>query len=93
MLKPGGDMLLTFLAYHPLYEIYENMGKNNKWSKYMQNLKQFVTPLQNLEHPEKYYDKLLRKIGFNVHLCKTDNRKYTYANLEVLRSEYMTFLY
>ncbi|XP_044254916.1 juvenile hormone acid O-methyltransferase-like [Tribolium madens] len=84
MLKPGGEMLLTFLASNPIYDIYEGMAKSNKWGPYMNNLKKYISPYHHSDDPETELENLLKKEGFITHLCRVENRLYTFPNFSVL---------
>ncbi|RZC33710.1 uncharacterized protein BDFB_004499 [Asbolus verrucosus] len=84
MLKPGGDMLLTFLARNPIYDIYENMAKSNKWAPYMNNIKKYISPYHHLDNPENELENFLKKEGFISHLCRVEERSYTFPSFSVL---------
>lgn len=88
LLKPGGDMLLAFLASNPVYDIYENMAKTKKWFPYMKNYKKYVSPYHYSKDPEFEMETLLKNQGFQTHLCKVENRSYVYPSFNILSSEY-----
>lgn len=92
MLKPGGEMLLAFLASNPIYDIYEGMAKSNKWEPYMNNLKKYISPYHHSEDPETELENLLKKEGFITHLCRVESRSYTFPNFSVLSSMKLLFL-
>ncbi|KAJ8946514.1 hypothetical protein NQ318_004649 [Aromia moschata] len=85
MLKPGGDMLLTFIVRSPVYDIYRAMVQNNKWQPYMKNE---VTKNVYAEYkePEKVLEKLLRDTGFICHVCRLEKRTFVYRNMEVFKN-------
>ncbi|XP_017772157.1 PREDICTED: juvenile hormone acid O-methyltransferase-like [Nicrophorus vespilloides] len=85
LLKPGGDVLLTFLANNPIFHIYEVMAKNPKWSHYMKNYELFISPYQHCEDPEKVFETMLIEEGFSVHQCKVVERNYTFPDMNVLK--------
>lgn len=85
-LKPGGDILLTFLASNPIYDVYKNMAKNRKWKPYSKI--DFIAPYHGSSEPEKQLRKLISDNGFEVHVCKTENRIYTFPNMEIWRSKF-----
>jgi len=85
MLKPGGDILVTFLATNPIFDIYESLSKNGRWESYMENFKKYVSPYQNSENPETELEKLLKDVGFEVEVCKVEPRIYVYPNVAVLK--------
>lgn len=86
MLTPGGDMLLAFLASNPIYDIYENMAKSNKWAPYMHNVKKYISPYHHSEHPENELEDILKKEGFVSHLCRVEDRTYTFPSFQILSS-------
>lgn len=85
VLKPGGDMLISFLATNPIFTIYENMSKNNKWKPYMQNIKRYISPYHHSENPVQEFSEIVVDTGFECHLCKTIDRSYTFPNFTVLK--------
>ncbi|KAK4886611.1 hypothetical protein RN001_002882 [Aquatica leii] len=85
MLKPGGDVLLTFLASNPIFEIYESLSKKGRWESYMENFKNYVSPYQYSEDPGKELEDILKEVGFEINLCKVDERIYIYPNVAVLK--------
>lgn len=86
MLKPGGDMLLSFLASNPVFNIYEKMSQNLKWKPYMKYMKQYLSPFHNSKNPEEDMEKILSEIGFVSRFCRVQERTFTFRNLEVLKS-------
>nr|QNT17933.1 juvenile hormone acid O-methyltransferase [Colaphellus bowringi] len=87
LLKPGGDMLLTFLASNSIFDIYLNMSKIKKWKPYSK--KDYIAPYHGLKHPEKQLEKLMQKIGFVCSLCKVENRIFVFHNFDSLRKSVM----
>ncbi|KAF2903031.1 hypothetical protein ILUMI_03149 [Ignelater luminosus] len=85
MLRPGGDMLLTFLASNPIFEIYESLSKSGRWESYMENFKNYVSPYQYSSNPDKELKELLEEVGFQTQVCKVEERIYVYPNAAVLK--------
>ncbi|XP_023011797.2 juvenile hormone acid O-methyltransferase [Leptinotarsa decemlineata] len=83
ILKPGGDMLLTFLASNGIYDIYLNMAKNKRWKPYSK--KEYIAPFHGMKNPEKQLEKLLKKSGFKCNVCKVENRLFAFRNLDSFR--------
>ncbi|CAG9819632.1 unnamed protein product [Phaedon cochleariae] len=83
LLKPGGDIFLTFLAKTDLYQIYKNMSKNKKWKSYTK--KEYISPYHGLANPEKRLEKLLVSTGFTTTLCKTETRSFIYPNFDIYK--------
>jgi len=38
ILKPGGEVLLVFLASNPIFTMYERMAERTEWAEYMKVL-------------------------------------------------------
>lgn len=88
LLKPGGDMLLSFIATNPIYSVYEKMFKMDKWKKYMQDVKKYISPLQHSKNPEEEYEKLLSDSGFTTRFCTVQDRKFTFTTAETFLRKY-----
>lgn len=87
MLKADGQIMLTFLAKNPIYDIYEEMSKMEKWVPFKKDLKKFVSPYHNSTDPEDEVRTLLKKVGFHVSVCRSERRCYSYPNLATLNGE------
>ncbi|XP_025831792.1 juvenile hormone acid O-methyltransferase-like [Agrilus planipennis] len=85
MLKPDGDVLLTFLANNPIFEIYKQLSQQGRWHSYMNDINQFVSPYQYSPDPQGDLEKLLRDTGFTNIVCKVKHRIYVYPNVITLR--------
>lgn len=86
LLKTGGDMLVGILARNPVYDIYRIMSKDKKWSKYMTNVKQYISPYQYSVNPADDLRKLLASCGFKNIYVNAHDKCYTYEGSEALRS-------
>lgn len=84
LLKPNGDVLLWWSPNKR--NAYEELAKNDRWSKYMTDIDRFIPQYQYWEHPETEFQRLLNECGFtncSVKVYdKTDNRSY-----EAMRSK------
>lgn len=89
MLKPEGDILLTFLASNPIYDVYRNMAKHKKWKQYSKT--DLIAPYHGTDEPEKQLRKILVDSGFDVLVCHVENRTYMFPNMDVWRSKYFNF--
>lgn len=90
LLEPNGDMLLWWSPNKR--NAYEELAKNDRWSKYMTDIDRFIPQYQYWEHPETEFQRLLTVCGFtdcSVKVYdKTDNRSY-----EAMRSKCWTILF
>lgn len=80
-------MLLTFLADSPIFSIYENMIKLNKWSNYMQKASKYISPFQHSKKPKEEYEKIISEIGFKSIFCRVEDREFTYNSVKSLQSK------
>lgn len=87
MLRNDGDILLTFLASNPIYDVYRNMAKRKKWKQYSGH--DFIGPYHGLKDPEKQLRKILIDCGFDIHVCITEDRTYMFPNMDIWRSKYL----
>ncbi|XP_060530778.1 juvenile hormone acid O-methyltransferase [Cylas formicarius] len=76
MLRPGGDVLLSFLGNHPLYDIYENLSKKIQWAPYF--LKDFVSPYHHSKRPEEDVNIFMRQSGFIGCNCVVETRRFVF---------------
>lgn len=90
MLKTDGDILLTFLANNPIYDVYKNMAKHKKWKAYA--IKDCIAPYHGSTEPEKQLRIVLVESGFDVHICRVEDRTYVFPNMEIWRSKYSIYL-
>lgn len=93
LMVPGGDILLTFLATNPIFQVYEILAKDAKWSKYMKNVTKYISPYQNVPHPDNEFRDLLTEVGFEIEICKFIERTHVFDSVNVLKSEYENVTY
>lgn len=86
LLKPGGDMLLMFLVQHPIYDIYKEMAKDSKWTKYMTDVHRFISPYQYSKDPVEEFRKLLVSGGFSENSIEIRDKSYIFEGVDALKS-------
>lgn len=79
-------MLLTFLADSPIFSIYENIAKLNKWGNYMQKVLEYIAPFQHSNNPKEEYERIISETGFKSIFCRVEPREFTYNNVKFLQS-------
>lgn len=89
LLKPEGDMLLVFLAGHPLYDIYKTLSLENRWAEYMTDVDQKISPYHYSEQPAEEFQKLLSDCGFKICDVQMHNKEHVFDNAEQLKSKIM----
>ncbi|KAI8042966.1 juvenile hormone acid O-methyltransferase [Drosophila gunungcola] len=86
LLKPeGGDCLLAFLASNPVYEVYKILKRNDKWSTFMQDVEQFISPLHYSVNPGEEFSQLLNEVGFEQHNVEIRNEVFVYEGVRTLK--------
>ncbi|XP_017780257.1 PREDICTED: juvenile hormone acid O-methyltransferase-like [Nicrophorus vespilloides] len=69
LLKPGGDIQFMFVERSPIYDIYESMASNPKWSRFMEDANLYISPYHHCEDPVTIYKNILVEEGFTVNEC------------------------
>jgi hypothetical protein len=64
MLNPGGQLFLTIIANTAVYDVYENMARMEKWSRFSANVKDYVSIISPFEQSAKEVGKLLGESWF-----------------------------
>ncbi|KAG4074700.1 hypothetical protein HA402_008798 [Bradysia odoriphaga] len=64
LLQPGGEVLMTHIQNHPLFEHYADMSERPKWSPYRVDMKRFIAPYFRKENPEKELYMRVERAGF-----------------------------
>ncbi|KAJ8730693.1 hypothetical protein PYW08_002106 [Mythimna loreyi] len=85
LLSEDGECFMIFLAGAPVFDVYRVLARNNKWSKWLQNVDRYVSPYHDSKEPEKEVKKMLEKIGFVDYDVQCKNSVYVYEDLHVLR--------
>ncbi|XP_038118763.1 juvenile hormone acid O-methyltransferase [Culex quinquefasciatus] len=85
LLRAEGDCLLTFLARNPIFDIYYQLSKTDKWKKYMSDVDRFISPYQYCENPSEEIGKILSSVGFNKYKIQIMDRIYEYKGIDSLK--------
>lgn len=93
LLKPGGDMLLAFLAKNPVYDIYKLMSQSEKWATFMTDVDQFISPYHFSEDPVAKFDSLLSSVGFSKRNVELHKISYVFEGYNTLISIDHSFLH
>ncbi|XP_017780260.1 PREDICTED: juvenile hormone acid O-methyltransferase-like [Nicrophorus vespilloides] len=89
LLKPGGDMLLAIVTKSTNYDIYESMVTYTKWSKFLMNSEEYISPYHHCTDPEAVYEKMLVDEGFEVKICREQQRFMIFSDLSELRNSFI----
>lgn len=87
LLKPGGDILLLFVATHPIYKVFKELSLMDDWARYMADVEKIFPPYYYSKDPAAEYEQLLRSNGFIVTNVTIREMPYTFQTVESLRSE------
>ncbi|KFB41593.1 AGAP005256-PA-like protein [Anopheles sinensis] len=85
LLKPGGECLLVFLANNPIFDIYNQLSRSPKWSKYMYDVEKYISPYQYSENPASEIEDLLCTVGFQQYQIQVRDKLYVYEGLDNLK--------
>ncbi|XP_017780261.1 PREDICTED: juvenile hormone acid O-methyltransferase-like [Nicrophorus vespilloides] len=86
LLKPGGDMLLAISTKSTIFDIYESMASYPKWSKFLTNTEEYISPYNHCTDPETVYKNMLLDEGFEVKHCRVLQRFMIFSDLSELRN-------
>ncbi|XP_012537919.1 juvenile hormone acid O-methyltransferase [Monomorium pharaonis] len=67
MLKPGGNILVQFIANSTALEVNKKLTQDVRFASYMQ--KMYTFPFSNSVRPQEELEQLLKEIGFSVEHC------------------------
>ncbi|XP_012227039.1 juvenile hormone acid O-methyltransferase-like [Linepithema humile] len=83
MLRPNGTMLVLMVGYHDIFEVIQVLAKDDRYSSYIGDVKNYVSPYHNSKRPHKELKDLLGNIGFEVQhsstreaVCSIDTKKF-----------------
>ncbi|XP_075150989.1 juvenile hormone acid O-methyltransferase-like [Haematobia irritans] len=85
----GGDCLLTSLAYHPAFHVYERLSQMRKWSQYMFDLDSFIPPQQHCPEPRRQIMEYLRGVGFDDYTVEIQSKTFEYSSVESFKTNMM----
>ena len=49
LLNEDGELFTIFLAGAPVFDVYRVLARNNKWSKWLQDVDRFVSPYHDIK--------------------------------------------
>lgn len=87
LLKPGGGMLLVFLSYHPIYDVYEEQCQDNRWARYLTGVNSSVSKYQHSKHAAEEFREQLLDSGFTKCNVSEQEKYYMYNDIEKLRGK------
>ncbi|XP_065081941.1 juvenile hormone acid O-methyltransferase [Ochlerotatus camptorhynchus] len=85
LLNPDGDCLLVFLARNPIFDIYDQLSRSTKWSKYMTDVDKYISPYQYCENPAGEIEEILSSVGFAKYKIHISDKNYVYEGIDNLK--------
>ena len=83
MLKPGGGgILFIVLTRVPLFDVWKNLAKTEKWAPHFKNLAEVVSPYCDVKDPADKLKTCLENIGFVLRVCKNEDCLYTFPTFQ-----------
>jgi hypothetical protein len=88
LLKPRGTVLIGFLCFSPVYDIYEKLSKFRLYEKYMEDVEMFISPYHHLNDPLSQFKDHLNMTGFQIKHLEIREQIYIYDDVQHLRSKF-----
>lgn len=85
MLKPKGICLLTFLVSNPIFDIYMELSKTIKYTKYMYDVENYISPYHFEDQPEKLFKKYLEEAGLKEFHVEIKENLFVYEDISHLK--------
>ncbi|KAI9555670.1 farnesoic acid O-methyltransferase [Daphnia sinensis] len=86
ILKPGGDILLVFLASNPIFTMYERMAERTEWAEYMKDVAEYVPHYQYAARPAEMFASICRSVGLQVVECTAQERSFSFQNINIVKN-------
>jgi hypothetical protein len=87
MLQPGGQLFAAIVSNIAIYDIYENMARENKWQRFFTTVENYVSIYHHSADPARKLVDFLKKVGFVIDACKIEDRTRTFPTLLYYKSE------
>lgn len=87
LLAPNGDMLLVFVANHPIYDVYKEQSCDNKWASYMTDIDKAMPLHQYSKDPAQEFRDLLNNCGFTHHDVWIRNKSFRFESANTMRGK------
>ncbi|CAH1646565.1 unnamed protein product [Spodoptera littoralis] len=86
LLEEGGDCLLTFLGYAPLYSVYSILSQCSKWESWLKDVQKFISPYHDMQEPEKKVTQMMQEIGFRNIDVKCKEMRFEFDSVEAMKN-------
>ena len=85
LLKPNGTCLLIFLISNPIYDVYTHLSTMKKYSRYMNDVKKFISPYHYEEKPLDVFESTVTHVGLKISHIEIRDQIFIYDNVEILK--------
>ncbi|XP_065209484.1 juvenile hormone acid O-methyltransferase-like isoform X2 [Planococcus citri] len=83
MLKPGGEILFSLLVYCPHWPLHEIFASSPKWSSYMKNYRDYISPYHFSDDPLSEIRNSLRGVGFHIEHSSLTWKSFTFPSKSI----------
>ncbi|KAF5290684.1 hypothetical protein FQR65_LT01974 [Abscondita terminalis] len=83
IMKPGGDLLVNYVAKSELYEVYRKVWRKSIYAEHIKDFSGMQPYFQRCSNPVEKLKSLLEEVGFDVRLCELINwRCFTESDIK-----------
>ncbi|XP_037030890.1 juvenile hormone acid O-methyltransferase-like isoform X2 [Bradysia coprophila] len=82
LLTADGDCLLVFITWSHNFHVFLEMSKSPKWSQYMKDVSQFISPYQESISPADDLRVMLQTVGFTDCVIQARESRHLYDNYD-----------
>ena len=79
LLKHGGYFMGSLLKSHETFDAYLHLAKNEKYSKYLQDVHNFIPPTFYEKNPLENIEKLFKEQNFDIVLLEHKKDVYDFG--------------
>ena len=88
VLKPGGDCLISFLSWNPIFDVYVTLSKHPTWKQYSNDYDKFITPYQFSDNTVSQLRSIVESCNFSDVNVEEKDRLFVFPNLEIFKGEF-----
>jgi hypothetical protein len=82
---------LAFLVKNPIFDIYLELSKMKRFSKYMKDVSKFISPYHFEDNPLETFSKKLYDVGFKIFHIEIRDQIFIFADVELLKCKFDSF--
>ncbi|XP_040358834.1 juvenile hormone acid O-methyltransferase-like [Ixodes scapularis] len=92
LLAPDGECLLQFCARTPVYALWREFARMDRWRSHITNIEDYIPPSQDEEDLRFYLEKLIYDANLKQHTCEVRRNVWTFPSEEHLTSSLSSVL-